>query len=126
MKSYVKIIFVCLSIFISFSANYANANNFSGLMHITGGGEGEGIINRGDSTANKICLIRQLFCGRAAMVTVTMAVLFLGFLVLTNKAHWSLVLIVGTGVIVFMNADEIARMIASPSFAIAANCSCGG
>ncbi|MDX1950229.1 MAG: TrbC/VirB2 family protein [Rickettsiales bacterium] len=72
--------------------------------------------------AGKICDIRQLFCGGVALAVASFAILAIGFLTLRGGVHWSLLLIVTIGIILFISADAFVSDLSGGTVDV--NCQC--
>ncbi len=76
----------------------------------------------GSKLAGKICDIRQLFCGGLGIGIATFAIFSLGILAMRGGIHWSLVLIVIIGLILFVSADIFVSDLTGGN--VDANCEC--
>lgn len=75
--------------------------------------------------ATKLCEIRQLFCGDAwGGALVTAAVLFLGVLVLNGKVHWTLVVLIVAGMMIFINAEYMPGNLTTQTVELDDECYC--
>lgn len=80
----------------------------------------------GDSElAAKLCEIRQIFCGNSAGgVLVTLAIIFLGILTLNGKMHWTIVILITAGIIIFLNAEDMPQNMTDQAVEIDEGCIC--
>ena len=60
-------------------------------------------------TEFRICKIRRLFCGRVAVLIISIAIFIVGFLMVIGKLNWGIALFSIAGIVIFYNAEGIAR-----------------
>jgi type IV secretory pathway VirB2 component (pilin) len=60
-------------------------------------------------TEFRICKIRRLFCGRTAVLIISIAIFTVGFLMVIGKLNWGIALFSIAGIVVFYRAEDIAR-----------------
>ncbi len=67
-------------------------------------------------TEIKICQIRRIFCGETGVVIGAVAVFMMGIMLLNNKLHWSTASLFLIGMVIFYNANDVARGFAGATF----------
>lgn len=60
-------------------------------------------------TEFRICKIRRLFCGRVAVLIISIAIFIVGFLMVIGKLNWGIALFSIAGIVIFYNAEGITR-----------------
>ncbi len=86
--------------------------------------QGASCFAQASGLAAKICDIRVLFCGGGGLAVVGFAIGMIGLMVLNGKMHWSVLLISGVGIIIFMSADQFVNELTGDTGAIDSNCEC--
>lgn len=73
----------------------------------------------------KLCDIRLVFCNTTAVALGAFAIVFIGFLILAGKLHWTFVIIVLAGMFIFTQAHEVTESMSSdPNFSVHQKCEC--
>lgn len=60
-------------------------------------------------TEFRICKIRRLFCGKTAVLIISIAIFTVGFLMVLGKLNWGVALFSIAGIVIFYNAEAITR-----------------
>lgn len=105
-----KLIYISLfiAVFATLLPNYALA---------TAEAEPEfGEVDYEDSktTYELMCDLRKMFCGGTAIAIVSFVIITIGFLIFRGKLNWGFMLVLLTGVFIFVGASQITEIIASP------------
>ncbi len=69
-----------------------------------------------DDTAlyEELCGIRKMFCGVVGLVIGVGAIFSLGILSFAGKIKWTTVLVISTGLVIFLGAENLASKIFTP------------
>lgn len=112
MRKYFFVLITCFSFLISGSTE-ASVESGSSL-----GGDKPKI-------EEKLCDIRLVFCNTTAVALAAFAIVFVGFLILAGKLHWTFIIIVVAGIFVFTQAHEVTETMSSdPNFSVHQKCEC--
>lgn len=57
----------------------------------------------------RICKIRRLFCGRVAILVITISIFTIGFLMVIGKLNWPVSILMLTGCLIFFYAPLLAN-----------------
>lgn len=80
----------------------------------TAPGFGEVDYEDSKTTYELICDLRKMFCGGTAIAIVSFVVITIGFLIFRGKLNWGFMLVLLTGVFIFVGASQITEIIARP------------
>lgn len=87
---------------------------------------GVDIMKVNDTAYFKLCEIRRMFCGKAKVAVIAMAVFIIGFLLVIGKLKWISLITVMVGLVLFTSAETVAVALVSlpPNLGVVYSCYC--
>lgn len=112
MKKTLTIIFVFFAVFFIQDHNsYANSTTAPQID--------------GPTLESKLCEIRLVFCNKTAVAMISFALVFMALLIFMGKVHWTMVIIIVAGMLVFVQAHNVSESLSNdPDFQVEAACRC--
>ena len=78
------------------------------------------------TTYFKLCEIRRFFCGKIQTVLVAAAIFVIGVLLIVGKISWTSVIVIITGIAIFVSAEYVTLLITKfpPNIGVIYSCFC--
>ena len=121
------LLFLCFCTFCYHEAFASGSGSGSaGTVQETPPQFGEIDYDSSKTTYEMLCDLRKMFCGPTAIVMVSFVIVTIGFLIFKGKLSWTFVIVLLSGVFIFVGASEVTRIIANPppGLGVVSACEC--
>lgn len=67
----------------------------------------------GATTYEMMCDFRKMFCGTTAIVIISFVLFAVGLLIFQGKMSWGYVLVILTGIVIFVSANQLTKIMSN-------------